>query len=178
MANSIESFMKLKYIVFALCFLFLLACKETPKVVEQQEASVMAEPEQNEPKSTFEDLVGNPIELSDYKGKRVLLNFWATWCRPCIEEMPALLKAEAVLKDENYVFLLASDQSEEKIVAFKEKKGFDFKYLKFHGAMSDFDISALPATFIYNEEGKMVHRIDGATEWDSPSVIDDLKAIQ
>jgi hypothetical protein len=66
----------------------------------------------------------------------------------------------------------------EKIVAFKEKKGFDFNFVKFYGAMSDFEVSALPATFIYNEEGTMVRRYDGLTEWDSPEILSQLKAIK
>jgi len=158
--------------------LFFIGCKETPKTTDQKKVEGAATTERQEPKGTFEDLEGNAIELSDFKGKRVLINFWATWCKPCIEEMPALLKAEAALENENYVFLLASDQSMEKIKAFKEKKGFDFNYLKFNGAMADFEISALPATFIYNEEGKWRNRIDGATEWDDPKIIDKLKAIK
>lgn len=170
--------MKSKAIIFTICVLFFLACKETPKEGEKKETTVVAAVEKIEHTSTFEDLEGNPIELADYKGKRVLLNFWATWCKPCIEEMPSLLKAEAALENDNYVFVLASDQSMDKIKAFKEKKGFDFKYLKFNGAMADFEISALPATFIYNEEGKQIHRIDGATEWDSPEIIAMLKAIK
>lgn len=170
--------MKLRFIILSSCFLLFMGCKETPKEAVQIEATVVAAVEKTDPKSTFEDLEGNPIELTDYKGKKVLLNFWATWCRPCIEEMPALLKAEAALKNDNYVFLLASDQSVEKIKTFKDKKGFDFKYLKFNGAMADFKVNALPATFIYNEEGIMQSRIDGATEWDAPSMIDTLKAIK
>lgn len=170
--------MKFKATLFAVCFLFCLGCKEAVKEAERKETTAVAAPEKSEAKSTFEDIDGNPIELSDYQGKKVLLNFWATWCRPCIEEMPALLKAEAILENDNYIFLLASDQSMDKIKAFKEKKGFDFKYLKFNGAMSDFEVSALPATFIYNEAGKQVHRIDGATEWDSPKIIDTLKSLK
>lgn len=170
--------MKQKSILFAFCLLLFYACKEKPKAAVQKERVVSTPPEELEPRSTFEDLDGNPIELSDYAGKKVLLNFWATWCRPCIEEMPALLKAETALQHDNYVFLLASDQSIEKIKAFKEKKNFDFNYVKFNGVMADFAISALPATFIYNEAGKEVARIDGATEWDTPEIINKLKTIQ
>lgn len=170
--------MNSKSIVFAVCLLFFMGCKETPKEAVQKETTVVVQPENSKPTSAFEDLEGNAIELTDYKGKRVLLNFWATWCRPCIEEMPSLLKAQTILENDSYVFVVASDQSIAKIEAFKEKKGFNFKYLKFNGAMSDFKISALPATFIYSEEGKQVHRIDGATEWDSPEIITMLKDIK
>lgn len=160
----------------SLIFVMLLACKDTTKEVldkNPEPTKIVVEA-----KSTFEDLERHPIELSDYKGKRVLLNFWATWCRPCIEEMPALLTAESALENENYVFLLASDQSLDKIKAFKENKGFDFNYLKFNGALADFQVSALPATFVYATTGELVDRIDGATDWDSPEIIQQLKNVQ
>ncbi|MCP4975745.1 MAG: TlpA family protein disulfide reductase [Maribacter sp.] len=126
----------------------------------------------------YVDLEGNPIELSDYKGKRILLNFWATWCRPCIEEMPALLKAQEILEKENYVFLLATDQSVKIINSFKARKGFEFKYIRYTGAFADLGINALPKTFLYNEAGDKVDEISGAIEWDAPEVIERLKNIK
>lgn len=152
-----------------------LGCKETKKHKSNPEVLPDSNPKIT---STFVDLEGKPIELRDFKGKKVLLNFWATWCKPCIEEMPALLRAQEELAPANYVFLLASDQTLEKISAFKEKKGFDFNYLKFNGSLADMKVEALPATFIYNEEGLFRNRIDGATEWDSPKILDKLRAIK
>ncbi len=165
------------YLLLTILLTGVLSCKNISKQEADSEngESVAISKKQI---SSFTDLEGNPVELSDYKGKRVLLNYWATWCRPCIEEMPSLLTAQEVLTKENYVFLLASDQSMEKIKVFKDKKGFDFTFLKFNGSLADMQINALPATFIYNESGKFMNRIDGATEWDSPRIIDKLKAIK
>lgn len=169
--------MKKCYLLLTLLCASVLSCKN-----DQNNAAESNSPESvqvvSKAKSSFEDLDGNPIELSDFKGKRVLLNYWATWCRPCIEEMPAMLRAQEVLANENYVFLLASDQSIDKIKAFKDKKKFDFTFLKFNGSLTDKNINALPATFIYNESGKFMNRVDGATEWDSPKILDMLKAIK
>lgn len=154
----------------------LMGCKEEKT---KAPASVSGENiKDQEPTATYEDLEGNPIELSDYKGKRVLLNYWATWCRPCIEEMPDMEKAQAILEKDNYVFLFASDQSVEKINKFKEVRGFQLDYIKFNGAYAEENVSALPATFIYNEVGEQVLRFDGGLKWDSPEMIEKLRAVQ
>ena len=70
-------------------------------------------------------------------------------------------KAQAILEKDNYVFLFASDQSVEKINKFKEARGFQLDYIKFNGAYAEENVSALPATFIYNEVGEQVLRFDG-----------------
>lgn len=126
----------------------------------------------------FEDLTGNPISLADYKGKKVLLNFWATWCKPCTEEMSALLRAKDILEKENYVFLLASDESIDKIKDFKEDNNFNLVFIRFTGALHQFKIYALPKTFIYNGKGEKVEEISGAVAWDSEKMIGELKNIQ
>ena len=111
--------MQAKTTLLALLCVGLFGCKEAQKekVIAPESNSVAVEQAVS---STYEDLSGNPIELADYKGKRVLVNYWATWCRPCIEEMPDLLKLQDMLTAENYVFLLASDESVKKIEKFKE----------------------------------------------------------
>ena len=172
----------------AFCFLFIMGCKEKPSATAQQEGnqtktaqketSLAAISENNQSQSTFVDLEGKPVELADYKGKRVLLNFWATWCRPCIEEMPDMEKAQTILEQENYVFLFASDQSVKKILAFKEARGFQLDFIKFNGVYAEENMSALPATFIYNEVGEQVLRFDGGLKWDSPEMIEKLRAVK
>ena len=154
------------------------ACKEPKEKVKNVQEVVKVESKIKTTTSLYEDLDGNPIALSDFKGKRVLLNFWATWCRPCIEEMPSLIKAKEVLEKENYIFLLATDQPIKTIKSFKEKKNFDFNYVKLNGAFAQLGIKALPVTFIYNENGDKVDQISGAVEWDSQEMINRLKNIE
>lgn len=168
--------MYVRTIPFLALWMLCFSCKEAPK-----EGSNAAELKKDNTEQTlqplYEDLEGNPIALADYKGKRILLNYWATWCRPCIEEMPALLKLQNILEEENYVFLFASDQSVKKIEQFKSARGFDFEYIKYNGILAEQQISALPVTFIYNEAGEQVSRFDGGMSWDSPEMIEQLKQI-
>lgn len=162
------------YLFIPLVFLFF-SCKELPKEKQSDTETPAAGKEEVAVTSSYSDLEGNPIELEDYKGKRVFLNYWATWCRPCIEEMPDLLKLQAILLKENYVFLLASDESFAKIKKFKEARNFDFKFIKYNGTYGALGINALPVTFVYDEAGEQVFRFDGAMDWNTQEVIEKLK---
>lgn len=128
-------------------------------------------------KSDFEDLNGRPVALSYYKGKRIILSYWATWCRPCIAEMPSMIRAQTALGKDNYVMLLASDQSMQTIKDFQQKKDYDFTYLKFNGSLTEQQIYALPASFIYNSKGELQFKVTGAKEWDSPESLAELKRV-
>ncbi|WP_291870865.1 TlpA disulfide reductase family protein [Maribacter sp.] len=158
--------------------LFLCACKQTGKNTIEFTKVKANSVEVPVKESLYEDLNGNHILLTKYKGKRVLLNFWATWCKPCIEEMPALLRAKRILEKENYIFLLASDQSVEKIKTFKEEFNFEFNFIRFTGSFPQLKIYALPKTFIYNEKGEKVDEISGAVTWDSQEIINRLKNVK
>ena len=125
----------------------------------------------------YKDLNGNVVRLSDFKGKRILLNFWDTWCTPCIEEMPSLEKAQDLLQLENYVFLFATTDQVAKINRFTKQHPFSFQYVQYQKSLDKLNIHALPVTFIYNTEGEMVKRIDGAADWESKEMITQLKAV-
>lgn len=168
--------MILRTLFFFILSISFTSCKEV-KTEESTEVIPEAMVEKVST-STYEDLEGNPIELGDYKGKRVLVNYWATWCRPCIEEMPDMEKAQTILEQDNYVFLFASDQSINKIIKFKEARKFQLDFIKFNGVYAEENVSALPATFIYNEVGEQVLRFDGGLKWDSPEMIEKLRAVK
>ena len=176
MNRKIQIPMQKGIVLFLVLSISILGCKEVKEEQKTAAESTTIEVEKASI-SLYEDLDGNPVELTDYKGKRILLNYWATWCRPCIEEMPDLLKLQGILEEENYVFLFASDQSLKKIVAFKEARGFDFKYIKYNGAYAEQKINALPVTLVYNEAGEQVSRFDGGMTWDSPEMIEKLRKI-
>ncbi|SHI62982.1 Peroxiredoxin [Arenibacter nanhaiticus] len=170
--------MRIKIYTIVFTALLLVSCKQTEKQSQEANKNIITAKAAPVSMPLYEDLEGNPISLEDYKGKKILLNFWATWCKPCVEEMPALARAMAILEKENYVFLAASDQTTKKIKAFKAESEVDLPFIKFNGALSKLQIYALPTTFIYNEKGEKATEITGAVSWDSPEMIHKLKNVQ
>ncbi len=170
--------MKLRYIGAVGILLLLFACKEVKnaEVAPPQEVPVALEPQA--PKPLYENMDGKPIALSDYHDKKVILNYWATWCRPCIAEMPSLERLQSILPAKEYVLLLASDQSMKEIKKFKKTKGYNLEFIKYNGTWADENITALPTTFIINALGEKVERIVGETAWDTPEMIQKLKDLR
>jgi thiol-disulfide isomerase/thioredoxin len=119
----------------------------------------------------FQDLEGNPLELSAYAGKKVFLNYWATWCAPCIREIPSITRATAELEDENYVFLLASDESLETIKDFVADREFTGNFIKLNAFFGAHGINAVPSSELYDENGALVVTWSGAFEWDSAEML-------
>jgi thiol-disulfide isomerase/thioredoxin len=117
------------------------------------------------------DLSGQEIDMSEFRNKTVFLNFWATWCKPCLQEMPTIERAQKELKDKNVIFLLASDESLEQIKGFKERRAFQFRYVQVQN-LAELNIQALPTTFIFDPEGKLVFSEAGFRAWDTSESID------
>lgn len=111
------------------------------------------------------DLKGQSINLNNYSGKTIFINFWATWCRPCIEEMPSILNAQNILRNENIIFLLASSESLEEIEAFKNACTYKLNFTRIENS-EELGIQSLPATFIFNAGGKLVFSETGLRKWD------------
>lgn len=123
------------------------------------------------------DLEGNSVDWDGLKGKIVVLNFWATWCKPCIMEMPSMDRAYQTLKDENFVFLAASYEAPEKIKRFVEKQSFSFSFVHMKASLEDLNIYSIPTTFIINREGELVKTVVGSREWNAQDTLNELKKI-
>lgn len=113
----------------------------------------------------LEDYNGNKIELADLKGKVVFLNYWATWCKPCIKEMPSIDVARKKINDPNIVFIVASDEDLERIKKYTSRFSFEFTFAHSTVSVFDLDIKALPTTMIINPEGKIVFNEIGGRDW-------------
>ncbi len=122
-------------------------------------------------------LDGSEINLGDFKGKTVFLNFWATWCKPCIAEMPSIQRAIEKLEGQEIVFLAASDESVEKIEKFKARFDFPFQFIRVLDDYANLEVYSLPTTIIYDRNGDIVINEAGAREWDADDMIEKLKSL-
>mgnify|MGYP000009861151 CR=1 FL=1 len=158
--------------VFVLCYFLLLGCNSG--ITNNKEVSDL---ESLQLKTSFVDLYENNLDLSVYKGKRIVINYWATWCGPCIKEIPSIKRAEEILEDYGYTFLLVSDETISKISKFKNERNFDFNFLKSNKSFETLGVYFMPTTYIFDENGKIIETILGAIEWDSEEMITKLKTL-
>ena len=128
-------------------------------------------------KTSFVDLNENNLDLSVYKKGKIVVSYWATWCAPCIKEMPGIKKAEEILEEYGYTFLLVSDETLDEISDFKNEWNFDLNFLKSTKSFETLGVYAMPTSYIFDENGKIVETIVGAVEWDSKEMIDKLKML-
>jgi peroxiredoxin len=119
------------------------------------------------------------VNLEDYKGKVVLLNIWATWCPPCVEEMPSMEKLYQELKDEDFVILAVSiDVSGSNVVTlFMEKHKLSFPALTdTQGTLKTlYQTTGVPESFIIGKDGIIAEKIIGPRDWATPEVISYFK---
>jgi len=167
-----QKIFSMKYVLACFFIVFLFGCQDSKSKKNTPQLEQI-----KKEKSDFVDLNGLSVELASFKGKKILMNYWATWCAPCKKEMPDLLRAQEILTENNYVFLLVSDETIEQISEFKNKTNYNFRFLKSNNPIEKLGIYALPTTFIYDENGKKVKEIIGAVVWDSEEMINTLKNI-
>ncbi len=131
------------------------------------------------PNFSVERLEGGKVSLSDYRGKWVLINFWATWCGPCVEEMPSLEAFYNNHKGDNFtVMAISLDRgSKEKVEKFVKRLGLTFEIFHDPKSISSglFNVSALPATFVVNPTGDVVAQAIGPRDWEDPVIVDYFK---
>jgi peroxiredoxin len=126
------------------------------------------------------DLEGKTINLENYKGKVIFLNFWATWCMPCVAELPSINKLYNKFKDYDIVFLLISNEQIEKVKNYHTKKAYDvpFHIIDGEGIIPKmYEHKGIPTTFIINKEGKIIKASSGAEDWDDEEFVNNLKDI-
>ena len=120
------------------------------------------------------DLQGNQVNFESLKGKVVFLNIWATWCPPCIAEMPNIQRLYDKVASDKIAFVMLSvdEGGMEKAKKFIDKKNYSFPvYMPASNFPQEFYSNAIPTTFIISPDGKIVAKQEGMADYDTPEVV-------
>ncbi len=167
--------------IVVLCLVFggVAACDraDTPQSLTQSHETTA--PGKVAPDFTLTDTQGNEVTLSDLRGQVVLVNFWATWCPPCRQEMPSMEELYQQLKSRGVELLAINiEENGPKVVAdFLTSRSHSFPILFDSQAQVQrlYHVSRFPETFIIDRNGNIVEHVVGAIDWMQPGVVDFLR---
>ena len=134
-----------------------------------------------QPAPDFElvDVDGEKHRLSDYRGKPLIINFWATWCPPCREEMPSMNRAWRKVKDDIAMLAINVGEDEDTIFIFSADYPIDFPVLldRSGAVIKQWPVKGLPTTFVLDREGNIRYTAVGAREWDDDALLEIVKSL-
>ncbi len=164
------------WIFITLSLFALVGCKQEKSRSKSADISANRVTEGSvAPEFTVKDLAGKELKLSDLKGKVVLVNFWATWCPPCKEEIPSMMKLNQSMAGKQFQMLAISidEGGREAVEKYFKKSGYSLPaYLDNDGAASrSYGTTGVPETFIVDTKGIIRKKIVGGMDWGSPDVI-------
>lgn len=149
--------------------------------IEQQEEMAVAAPS----KKAVLDLKlvnsqGELVNMEEFEGKVIFLNFWATWCPPCIAEMPGINNLYNEVQDDNVEFIMLSvDQDFEKAVKFRKNKGYDFEIYKIAGPLPRmYSTRSIPTTYVIDADGNLALTHLGMGDFDTNDFKQFLKNLE
>jgi len=156
----------------------LLACLHSPPAA----SGVLESYQLDSAVTTFslEDLSGDTTQLTQHRGKVLLVNFWASWCPPCIQEMPVLETLKQKLAEQPFE-ILSVNVGEQKYRVWKFVKliNFDLPVLldTRKNTFDSWGVSVLPTSFLLDKQGRVRYRVQGDTGWDSEAVMSLIEAL-
>ncbi|HAS46177.1 MAG TPA: hypothetical protein DCS93_37195 [Microscillaceae bacterium] len=129
---------------------------------------------------TFTDLKGKKFTMKDLRGKIVFVNIWATWCQPCLAEMPEMIELQNKLKGKPFVILtFAVDKARADLERFQQQKQYPFMIVHDEGQKIWNKVlgGALPSTHIFDTNGKKMVYVEGAVRWSKPQYVQFFKGL-
>lgn len=150
----------------------------TPTRQDRRLEPIHARPEA--PPLRLPSLEGDLHDLADYRGEVVLINFWASWCPPCVHEMPSMQRLEDRLRGQGFRILAVNlGESEETVRAFLQVIGTGFTILLDPGkeSLSDWRAMAYPSSYVVDRAGRLRYSLFGAIEWNEPDVVAQISAL-
>jgi thiol-disulfide isomerase/thioredoxin len=159
---------------FAVCWMLYLAflAPRRPGGRALLENSAMSQPADYD--WSLRDLEDQPVPFARFKGKTLFLNIWATWCRPCVAELPSIasLARNPRLRGKNIEFVCVSvDDSTDVVRRFKDGKDWTMTVLRADKIPSVFYTEGIPATFLIAPDGRIAASEVGAADWSEPRVV-------
>ena len=126
----------------------------------------------------FKAADGRKVSLHDLKSRVVFLNFWATWCEFCKEEMPSLTELSRKFSAQGLQVIAATNEDPKTVRKFLQGKDFSYPILLDQGdtLIDRFKIKTVPTTIVVDGEGRVAFRVDSVFKWDSPDVIAALES--
>jgi len=118
-------------------------------------------------KLELKDMEGKILTVDDLDGKMAFINFWATWCKPCLQEMPSIESVKAILENEGYVIIAVSNEDKDRIQGFIDQNDYSFEFAQFALGLESLNIYSLPASYIVDAKGELLFEHMGAREWDN-----------
>lgn len=133
------------------------------------------------PEFILQDIQGKQHALSDYRGRVLVVNFWASWCRPCRAEMPSLQRAADWLAQHDIPLIaIGVGETRKGVEQFLRDVPVRFSLLldTDSNVMASWPVPALPTTFIIDQEGRIIFQVIGQREWDDPLMLDQIAALK
>jgi len=128
--------------------------------------------------SILSDLEGKSFDLNLYEGNVIILNIWATWCKPCIAEFESLEKVREKFKDKNIKIVAVSNEDLKLINSFLDKRKFDLEFIKLNGDLSYFNAYSLPTTVVFDKNGDESFRLTGGVDFNTNNFIEKIYEIE
>lgn len=150
--------------IICLTLLLFVACGQQPKVAEVGKLA---------PDFTLVDRKGKTWNLAELKGQVVFVNFWATWCLPCIKEMPSMQKLYSSMPENKFKMLAILSNDKPAIadaVVAKQKYTFPILIDPENKAGKAYGLTGVPETYIIDKQGVLREKFLGPVQWDSPGV--------
>lgn len=151
-----------------------------PKIKGHMQNFTLASTARSRTAIQWENSVGKAVGLKDFKGKIVLLNFWATWCAPCIRELPSLDRLQASLGGDDFHVVALNINREGKRKAARLVRRLKLKNLTLNldrevKVAKTLDVLNIPTTFLFDHNGIELGKLEGAAEWDEKEAIELVK---
>ncbi len=125
----------------------------------------------------LKDLNGNSIPIENFEGKNVLINFWATWCKPCIEEIPSFEKLKNEMDPNKWELLMVSAEKPEVVNKFLKQRNYSLEFIGVENDMNELGIVSIPRTYVWDSKGFLNYKKVGKIDENPEELIKLIKSL-